>query len=852
MPDSQIYTALSVPTPGPQPSIACAQWSDDGQLILSTKSAIFILTPDLGINFDNLSLLKTDRRNFPDNNSNGNKDAGLDLGWHRNLIELEKIITHQWPLDTQEWGAVALGSLDVSWRAVTISPGNLSNLSTGSGCLLVVMSTNLELTLWCATKNHLKEAWTKIQDITSTLKELPSPRSEGVPQDQIAYLKTLQAQVNCMAWSQQADFNIQPNPLVDGSLLVLGNRAGSIILMRHDGVRSMRCDLVVRIADEWITHLAWGPWRAIRPFHTEAYLACGVADGSIVIVRINQWLEPVSSTTPFGPTFSIRADANVLHMRASDADGKGITALSWVDRIEIPHEKPTLFHAKPGLFRFFQLQPTESNSTAQADTVANLQIRGIELAALKVQTQKTSIGSSSLLPVSGIIRLAGSDRDIALITLFDGSFHIVRDICTTPAYDLAGGGSVHSNDRTLPLSSALLSRNARAVFTKTEGGKVQWTDVGRTSGAVGFDGISTFLWLHESSQPTDFSYKHDAKHNSMLVLARLWNDPLSNENLLKQIREVFERPRSVLGRASAHVLRPVLLHLCQRAVFDTVWPHVLELLPTDLQETESAIVIEPLTSQLDDEVRRAFRRSLSIDLFGWDSFTSRRLRLAVADYCWKMSSTDDMRQCFGNVAQGLLNGISHRFMKVVVKHLAAVINSLTEKDLPFLMRIIVQSLLEGSPPDLTAQAHALNEAAKAKFHSAAPDAFGLIEPCPACHTPIALENLLNAVCPLGHVWARCSITSFVLATPLVRTCVGCTRKAFLAPSSHMRGPEAGGNVLPGVASGVREDPLTTSASVTALSAAMFMPEAGRSWVVDELLEAVRCCLYCGNRFVRIL
>ncbi|KAH8110999.1 transcription factor IIIC subunit delta N-term-domain-containing protein [Phellopilus nigrolimitatus] len=855
MADIQIYTALGVPTPAPQPSINSAQWSADGQLILCTKSAIFILTPDIGINFDNLSLLKTDRRNFHDSNSgSSSREAGLDLGWHRNLIELEKLTMHQWPSQTQEWGALSLGSLDISWRAVTISPSNLSRFTTGSGCLLVVMNTNLELTLWCATRNHLKEAWSKTQDITSTLQELPTPGNEhDLQQDRISYLKALQAQVHCISWSQQADFNVHPNPLVDASILALGNRTGSVVLMRYDSFQFvMQCDRVVRIADEWITHLAWSPWRAVQSFHSEAYLACGVADGSIIIARVRQRLEisqdaPVS---PLSPRFYIAADVDVLGSYASDADGKGITALSWVNKVDNPYELPTIFHSKAGLFRFFQLQPPEPSAIGETEAAAPQRPRGVELATLRVQTQKASVDSSSFAAVSGLSRVTDPESSPLVVTLHDGSLHVVRNPCTAPAFVNRGGDDgmdINTDEEgTASLSSANLSRTARAVFVQAEGGTILPTDVCRISGANSFDEAQTIAWLHEGCQPTDFSYKHDARHNSMLVVASLWNNPQANESLLTLVKTTFEHPRSVLGYAPVHKLRPILLHLCQRKVFDVIWHRVLELIPTDISEGEIGGVIEPWADQINDVVRQAFRRSLCIDLYGWDSFLSLRLRLAVADYCWKTSSSDQTREQFGNVAQTLLNGISHRFIKIVVKHLIAVMGSLTEQDLPFLMRVIVQGLLDGSPQDLAAEAHTLNEAAKAKFTTVPPDAFGLSEPCPACRSPIPLENLLTAICPMGHVWSRCSITSFVLSTPMVRTCISCTRKAFLAPSSRARVQDDDG--VPNTsAAGDAAGP-----SKATIPSVVWIPEAGRSWVVDELLEAARSCLYCGNRFVRIL
>ena len=76
----------------------------------------------------------------------------------------------------------------------------------------------------------------------------------------------------------------------------------------------------------------------------------------------------------------------------------------------------------------------------------------------------------------------------------------------------------------------------------------------------------------------------------------------------------------------------------------------------------------------------------------------------------------------------------------------------TEKEIPFLMRIVVQSLLAGSPSNLIEKANALNEAIKLKFPSS--DAYDLTEPCPACRAPIPLESLLKAICPKGHSWGE--------------------------------------------------------------------------------------------------
>lgn len=154
--------------------------------------------------------------------------------------------------------------------------------------------------------------------------------------------------------------------------------------------------------------------------------------------------------------------------------------------------------------------------------------------------------------------------------------------------------------------------------------------------------------------------------------------------------------------------------------------------------------------------------------------------------------------------------------------------------------MIVQSLLPGSPDDVSAEGRNLAATVRVLFPSLPQPTTenGLNEPCPACQIDIPLTDITNALCPNGHAWgkmrpgiirsisnflltpARCSVTTFILSTPHVRTCIGCTRKAFLPVSS--------------------------------LDSSKMLPQAARGWFVEELLEAVHRCLFCGNGFVSVL
>ena len=113
------------------------------------------------------------------------------------------------------------------------------------------------------------------------------------------------------------------------------------------------------------------------------------------------------------------------------------------------------------------------------------------------------------------------------------------------------------------------------------------------------------------------------------------------------------------------------------------------------------------------------------------------------------------------------------------------------------------------------------------------------EECPACKSEIPFRDVRTAACQNGHPWSkcmflgffngfiysfanasvRCSITTLVLATSQVRTCLGCTRKAFSPVRSGLGGhPSA----------------------------------IAESRLMAGVLQAATRCLFCGNRFVYLL
>lgn len=147
-----IYSLLNIPTIAPHPSIATLQWTAEGQLVFLCKDAIHILTPVPGLSIDTSSATKTTPIKL--------NRVSKPLGWLKTVIEpYKQLQEHPWSSDSQEWGAVSLGALDPLLRAMTISP---SGLLLGNACVIALITSNLQISLWTANRDSLRGEWTMI------------------------------------------------------------------------------------------------------------------------------------------------------------------------------------------------------------------------------------------------------------------------------------------------------------------------------------------------------------------------------------------------------------------------------------------------------------------------------------------------------------------------------------------------------------------------------------------------------------------------------------------------------------------------------------------------------------------
>jgi general transcription factor 3C polypeptide 4 len=81
-------------------------------------------------------------------------------------------------------------------------------------------------------------------------------------------------------------------------------------------------------------------------------------------------------------------------------------------------------------------------------------------------------------------------------------------------------------------------------------------------------------------------------------------------------------------------------------------------------------------------------------------------------------------------------------------------------DVPFVLRIVVQGLLPGLPPNLSVEAQNLSANLNASIHGIDQSATGLIELCPACRVEVPLVDITNALCTNGHAWGMFPLADF--------------------------------------------------------------------------------------------
>ena len=100
-----------------------------------------------------------------------------------------------------------------------------------------------------------------------------------------------------------------------------------------------------------------------------------------------------------------------------------------------------------------------------------------------MRNQKIHKSSSAFHPVVGLNYIL--HQDILIVTLTDGSFHVVQNISSDPSWS---GGCVNSYQ---------ISKAVRSAFVESQNCDVDLVDMNKITGVCLFDDGSTVVWAQE-------------------------------------------------------------------------------------------------------------------------------------------------------------------------------------------------------------------------------------------------------------------------------------------------------------------------------------------------------------------
>jgi general transcription factor 3C polypeptide 4 len=163
--------------------------------------------------------------------------------------------------------------------------------------------------------------------------------------------------------------------------------------------------------------------------------------------------------------------------------------------------------------------------------------------------------------------------------------------------------------------------------------------------------------------PSDFSYKHEATHNSTLVVTRIHAEDNDNA-ILEMLTDIISTTKACMSfvlpqRCSAniatadpmtapiHILRPILFRLVQGGVLTRLRSRLLQTLQNSAADDALGFVAPHLLFDPSTSPYAPFRESIVRQLFQNGALLRLRLKLAIADFCW-VGSLLSPPLCFGH------------------------------------------------------------------------------------------------------------------------------------------------------------------------------------------------------------
>ncbi|KZT59852.1 hypothetical protein CALCODRAFT_553992 [Calocera cornea HHB12733] len=777
--EPDIHIAVELPSTPQQSLVTAIQQNADGQIGVIATAGIHILTPAVGIEYD---LASAEPGIVPALQ----KASREPLKLFRAVADMLSGENMLWVNETLEPAAMALGSIQIRCKDFAWSPSGVSSAGT---CLLAILTTNLEVFIYAPGKNYMTGEWTRTASLTPALLASTSAVTATGSLENAPMRRVLQAQTTALSWSGPVRAPTVPSSR-DLSLLALGNRAGSVSLWRHGSADVWRRHASVVVGEEWVTQVSWAGWLQIDAQTVASSLACGLSDGSIRLVTVLQKISPGAVG---------EAQAFLTPTWGTSADSRSLTSLKWIDLQAYP--RYVLAYSKPGVFGL--ISPVGSGLGWTGE-------RRLLLSKQPIHACSSALGTPSDFHYFAV-------DDALLVTYSDGTVQVVHQLSTDPTLEMPGS----------PLKPLDITRAMRRVFLQIEGPDTTDVTVMQTVGCC-FVSDAVALWSYHTVYPTFLDYHPELSQFTTLTMAALLDlnhDPALALQNIEQLCASDGTQALGLRPRVAQKLISIYLDLEANHGSDALRAGLSRIVEVSVPQWTDAARNRVIPGWRVPDTQENLREQLHVDLIDGADVTLLRCKLATLQLADKFGYSFPDRI---SLVQSLI--IAHIFG--VYLYAAADPRSLvTTQDIAFARRIVKISnylpvSIETTKPLTVGLAKSLNvdldvtvPAPDEEHKSSATltSSFDVGDVCVVCKGFIPMTNLERASCEAGHVWERCSITTLPLATPNVRTCVGCSRKAHLPPSEIAE-----------------------------------KHRVAHGWFADLVLESVRSCLYCGNHFVRIL
>nr|XP_031863242.1 uncharacterized protein CI109_001115 [Kwoniella shandongensis]KAA5530314.1 hypothetical protein CI109_001115 [Kwoniella shandongensis] len=626
--------------------------------------------------------------------------------------------------DIGEESTALLSEKEVTTRQAIWSASGLSDLG---GCLLVVLSSVLQVSVYAPRNDPYSKQWDEIADLTLLTKDLLAPErtSNGLDERGMMEMRT-----TCMQWSEHIHSKQMTG--VDGSLLALANRAGQIAFWSYGADKRFRRVSVadLRVTGHWITDMAWSTWREVDEGRFESHLALCISDGSTRVVLVRRSTQKGEAGLP---AWTIEIDPPVVLDRG---DKRAISSISWLNDV--------LIWTKPGSVHLL----------AGNDSAA-VSWRG--LWTIRLERVGNWASANALGPCIGLHLL---NPDTLLVVLSSLTAHLITSFSTSPSL----APQVDSLRPAIAMRDAFLEHIHTAPSMRSKWKTAPIFDPeGWTAHTSGWASVGTWgsvaSWLTESVNFHNLDSSAEGNRSVNLVMSNLGNaGPAPSTSVLDALAEVVSNPSTVLHSSPGRVLMPYLLHITCSADPESYATRLLEIVNDGLDRVVT----------LDDADSYA---QLSSGLWAQPLLDSLRLRLVLAIWGSKtlISKTKDFQ-----IAIERITSVIYGHLIVALLQWAATISkpsstsSIGSIDRQFLQLLVKNATEMVSSEGVSTKIQPSVEELSSTLSIGGESSDGINstgdERCPACGT--AVDS--SGKCEKGHVWSRCSITRLLITHPHYR------------------------------------------------------------------------------------